>query len=420
MFALVDVNSFYASVETIFRPDLAGKPIVVLSNNDGCVVARSAEAKKLGIKMGVPFFQIKDFCRKHGVIAFSSNYTFYADVSNRVMNILAQNAPKIEIYSIDEAFLDLSGLDYYQSFEDYGQHLRKIIKQYTKLTVGVGVGQTKTLAKLANYAAKKWSKTGGVVVLNDPLRLRKLMEITPVDEIWGVGRRISRKLNDLGVHTVLDLAQTDYTFIRKHFSVVLERTVRELNGESCLSLDEVAPAKKQIVVSRSFGKKVSEYQHMLESVSAHAERAAEKLRHEKRYCKQVSVFLRTSPFAENVPYYANQANVGLNRATQDTREILHAAIEALNRIWREGFLYHNAGVMLGEFYDSEIVQDDLFNTVEPLPKSKELMSALDQINCSGKQIWFAGQGINKSWEMKREKLSPCYTTRLDQLPVVKC
>ena len=246
------------------------------------------------------------------------------------------------------------------------------------------------------------------------------MQITPVNEIWGVGRQISKKLNDLSIYTVFDLVQTDYRFIRKYFSVVLERTVRELNGESCLSLDEVIPAKKQIVVSRSFGNKVSEYQYMLESVSAHAERAVEKLRHEKRFCKQVSVFLRTSPFAENAPYYANQAMVRLDVPTQDTRVVLHAAVGALNKIWRDSFLYHNAGVMLGDFYDSEVIQDDLFVEYKALPKSKELMSALDQINRTGKQVWFAGQGIKKSWEMKREKLSPCYTTRLDQLPVVNC
>ncbi|WP_434778529.1 translesion error-prone DNA polymerase V subunit UmuC [Neisseria sp. Ec49-e6-T10] len=420
MFALVDVNSFYASAQTVFRPDLKGKPVIVLSNNDGCVIARSAEAKKLGIKMGEPFFKVKFFCEQNRVTVFSSNYALYADMSSRVMSVLEQNAPSIEIYSIDEAFLDITGIDHYQAFEQFGHDVRNQVKQYTKLTVGVGIAPTKTLAKLANYAAKKWVKTGGVVVLNDPDRLAKLMKITPVDEVWGVGRRISVHLNELGIKTVYDLAHADISFIRRHFSVVLERTVRELNGESCLSLEEIAPAKKQIVVSRSFGQKINDYQSVKEAICAHAERAAEKLRSEERYCKQVSAFIRTSAFNERNPYYSNVATSSITFPSQDTRDIIHAATEALNMIWREGFQYHKAGIMLGDFYDSKNPQYDLFNDYHESKHSEPLMKTLDLINASGRKVWFAGQGVKKNWEMKRGKLSPAYTTKLSDIPIVKC
>ncbi len=255
MFALVDVNSFYASCETVFRPDLKGKPVVVLSNNDGCVIARSAEAKSL-VAMGVPYFKQKEQFRRHGVVAFSSNYELYANMSERVMFTLEELAPRVEIYSIDEAFCDLTGVRNCRDLTDFGREIRQTIAQRTHLTVGVGIAQTKTLAKLANHAAKKWQhQTGGVVDLSSLERQRKLMAAFPVSEVWGIGRRIGKKMEAMGIKTVLDLADTDIRFIRKHFSVVLERTVRELRGEPCLELEEFVPVKQDIISSRSFGRR---------------------------------------------------------------------------------------------------------------------------------------------------------------------
>ncbi len=268
MFALCDVNSFYASCETVFRPDLKGRPVVVLSNNDGCVIARSAEAKPF-VKMGEPYFKQKDMFRRHGIIAFSSNYELYADMSNRVMTTLEELSPRCEIYSIDEAFCDLTGVRNCRDLTDFGREIRETVLRRTHLTVGVGIAQTKTLAKLANHAAKQWQRqTGGVVDLSNLERQRKLMALLPVDEVWGVGRRISKKLEAMGIKTVLQLADTDIRFIRKHFNVVLERTVRELRGEPCLGLEEFAPVKQEIVCSRSFGGRITEYHEMRQANAA--------------------------------------------------------------------------------------------------------------------------------------------------------
>ncbi|WP_318369639.1 translesion error-prone DNA polymerase V subunit UmuC, partial [Enterobacter sp.] len=251
MFALVDVNSFYVSCETAFRPDLWGKPVVVLSNNDGCVIARNSEAKRLNVVMGAPFFKQKDLFRANNVTCFSSNYELYADMSKRVMDTLEAMCPGVEMYSIDEAFCDLTGVRNCCDLEDFGHAIRQSVKLNTHLQVGVGIAQTKTLAKLANYAAKRWSQTGGVVDLSNQARQRKLMAALPVGEVWGIGGRLAKKLDAMGIKTILQLADADIRFIRKHFSVVVERTVRELRGESCLAFDEFIPLKQEIVCSRS-------------------------------------------------------------------------------------------------------------------------------------------------------------------------
>ncbi|XBS70266.1 translesion error-prone DNA polymerase V subunit UmuC [Acerihabitans sp. KWT182] len=280
MYALVDINSFYASCETVFRPELRGRPIVVLSNNDGCVIARSAAAKQLGINMAEPYFKIREQLARCGVAVFSSNYSLYADMSARVMTLLEEMAPAVEVYSIDEAFLDLTGVGFCTSLEQFGREVRETVLRCTKLTSGVGIAPSKTLAKLANHAAKKWHKTGGVVDLSSPLRQRKLMALTPVEEVWGIGRRLGRKLRAMGIGTALQLADSPPAFIRKNFSVVLERTVRELCGESCLAVEEMPAVKQQIISSRSFGSRISRYQDMREAVCDYAGRAAEKLRSE--------------------------------------------------------------------------------------------------------------------------------------------
>ncbi|CEJ64219.1 MULTISPECIES: Y-family DNA polymerase [Citrobacter] len=418
MFALVDVNSFYASCESAFRPDLKGKPVVVLSNNDGCVIACSTEAKALGVNMGAPYFKQKDLFRHYGVFCFSSNYELYADMSSRVMSILEELSPRVEMYSIDEAFCDLTGVRNCRDLTDFGREIRATILQKTRLTVGVGIAQTKTLAKLANHAAKKWQEqTGGVVDLSNMERQRKLMAALPVDEVWGVGRRISKRLDSMGIKTVLELADTDIRFIRKHFNVVLERTVRELRGEPCLALEEFAPDKQEIICSRSFGEKLTDYNAMREAICTYASCAAEKLRREHQYCRFISTFIKTSPFVLNEPYYGNSASIKLLTPTQDSREIIAAATRSLDAIWRAGLRYQKAGVMLGDFFSSGVAQLNLFDDNRPRCNSDKLMNVLDTLNAEkGKgTIYFAGQGIQQPWAMKRDMLSPRYTTRYSDL-----
>ncbi|EAZ6098855.1 Y-family DNA polymerase [Salmonella enterica] len=408
MYALADVNSFYASCEKVFRPDLRNKPVVVLSNNDGCVIARSPEAKRLGIKMGVPWFQLKSQKFPEPVIAFSSNYALYASMSNRVMVHLEELAPRVEQYSIDEMFLDIRGIDSCIDFEDFGRQLREHVRSGTGLTLGVGMGPTKTLAKSAQWASKEWPQFSGVLALTpgNPRRTEKLLSLQPVEEIWGVGRRISKKLNTMGITTALQLAR-----------VVLERTVRELNGEPCISLEEAPPPKQQIVCSRSFGERVTTYEAMRQAVCQHAERAAEKLRGERQFCRHIAVFVKTSPFAVTEPYYGNMASEKLLIPTQDTRDIIVAAVRALDRIWVDGHRYAKAGCMLNDFTPTGVSQLNLFDEVQPRERSEQLMQVLDGINHSGLgKVWFAGRGIAPEWQMKREMLSPAYTTRWSDIP----
>lgn len=417
MFALVDVNNFYASCETVFRPDLVGKPVVVVSNNDGCIISRSAEAKALGISMGAPYFKIKNELSRQRVTVFSSNYALYADLSHRVMQTLMDLAPRVEIYSIDEAFIDLSGFD---SLEAFGHQIRDAVWKNTGLMVGVGIGPTKTLAKLANLAAKTWPQTRGVVDLCAKARQRKLLSLLPAPEVWGVGRRTGKKLEQLGIETALQLADSSPWVIRQHFNVVLERTVRELRGESCLAIEEFAPTKQQIIYSRSFSHRITTYDEMHQVVCDYAEHAAEKLRAERQYCRLISLFMRTSPHAENETFYAPQASGRLTIPTCDTRDIIRAAVRSLDNLWRDGFRYMKAGVMLSDFFSQGVAQLHLFDDFSPQANSQALMQVIDSINHSGLgSIGFAGKGIEQTWAMKREMLSPCYTTRYADLPVAR-
>ncbi|EDQ6089784.1 TPA: Y-family DNA polymerase [Salmonella enterica] len=418
MFALADVNSFYASCKKVFRPDLRNKPVVVLSNNDGCVIARSAETKRLGIKMGIPWFQLKTAQFPEPVITFSSNYKLYTSLSNKVMSHLEELAPRVEQYSIDEMFLDIRGIDCCIDFEDFGWQLREHVRSGTGLTIGVGMVPTKTLEKSAQWASKEWPQFGGVLALTpgNPRRTEKLLSLQPVEEIWGVGRRISKKLNTLGITTALQLARTNPTFIRKNFNVVLERTVRELNGESCISLEDAPPPKQQIVCSRSFGEGITTYEAMRQAVCQHAE----KLRGERQFCRHIAVFVKTPPFAVNEPYYGNLASEKLLIPTQDTRDIIAAVVRALDRIWVDGHRYAKAGCMLNDFTPTGVSQLNLFDEVQPRERSDLLMKVLDGINHSGLgKVWFAGRGIAPEWQMKREMLSPAYTTRWTDLSVAR-
>ncbi|MEC5641149.1 translesion error-prone DNA polymerase V subunit UmuC [Citrobacter koseri] len=423
MFALVDVNSFYASCETVFRPDLRGKPVVVLSNNDGCIIARSSTAKSLGLKMGDPWFKVGREAERKGVVAFSSNYSLYADMSDRVMTILQLLTPRVEIYSIDEAFCDLTGMRNLLSLEVFGHQIRDQIKRRTHLTVGVGIGPTKTLAKLAQYASKRWPVTRGVVDLSDRQRQRKLMALVPVEEVWGIGRRLGKKLQFMGINNALQLAELSPSFIRKQFSVVVERTVRELNGIPCLGLEEFTAPKEQIICSRSFGEKPSDEVSLHQAICAHAERAAEKLRAEHQFCKRVAVFISTSPFSENEVFYKNQAVTELAVPAQDSRDIINAAIKAFDTIFVPGHRYHRAGVMLTDFRSAAVSQLTLFDDFQPHRNSEELMTLIDSINHSGRgSVWFAGQGIKDAsmgWKMRRERLSPAFTTKLSDIIKVK-
>ncbi|ORM61183.1 DNA polymerase V subunit UmuC [Pantoea rodasii] len=420
MFALADANNFYASCETVFRPDLRGRPIVVVSNNDGCVIARSAEAKRMGIKMAAPLFQNERFFRENGVHVFSSNYELYGDMSARMMAILGEMAAGQEVYSIDESFLDVTGIGSLIPLESFGQQMRARIRQETGLIIGVGFGPTKTLAKLANHAAKKWTKTNGVVDLSERSRQRKLLQLTDVSDVWGIGRRISVRMNQLGITTALQLADSNASMIRKNFDVITERTARELNGESCLALEDAPPPKQQIVNSRSFGQRVTHLEDIQQAVVLYATRAAEKLREQDARCRHISVSIATGRHGDG-PQYSNTASCICDYPTNDTRDIIDSALRGLGTIWRDGYRYAKAGVMLGDFYQSGVAQFDMFSEQLPRANADALMAALDGINRSGRgKVWFAGQGAqDSSWQMKREMLSPRYTTRLRDIPVIK-
>lgn len=339
-----------------------------------------------------------------------------ADLSARVMSVLESLAPKVEVYSIDEAWMDVTGIEASFPYEAFGRLVREQVYAHTGLTVGVGCAPSKTLAKACNHAAKTWPATRGVVALTDPLRIRKLLSLLDVEDVWGIGRRLSRTLKSMGVHSALQLADLDTGFARRHFGVVMERTVRELRGESCIALEDHAPAKQQIVCSRSFGRRITQEHDMRQAICRYAERAAEKLREEKQFCRHITVFVRTSPYADE-PQYGNAGTEKLLTATQDTRDIVAAAQRILDRLWRPGFHYAKAGVMLNDFSPSGVAQLHLFDAHAPRPNSEALMHVVDKINHTGLgRVWFAGQGIEPSWQMKREMLSPAYTTRWTDLP----
>ncbi|WP_134051627.1 translesion error-prone DNA polymerase V subunit UmuC [Rheinheimera aquimaris] len=417
-FALVDCNNFYASCEKLFRPDLVAKPVVVLSNNDGCVIARSKEAKALGIKMGVPLFKIRHLIEMHHIQTFSSNYALYADMSARVMQTLEEMAPAVEIYSIDEAFLDLTGLEASSNLAEFGYTVRQRIQQWIGLTVCVGIAPTKTLAKLANHAAKEWSKTGGVVDLTSKERQRKLMALLPVNEVWGIGSKLSKRLETMGIHTALQLADAPPKLIRQQFSVVVERTVQELNSEPCLTLEDIPATKKEIVSSRAFGERVTDKQQMHQAVAEYVHRACSKLRSEGCQAKQISVFIRTSPFSDfsKDPYYTNSTSAELTYPSDDTRDFLIVAAKLLDRIWKDGYRYAKAGVMLSDFYAHGIYQQDLFTTPKSAESNSVLMTLMDRINEEHpNSLFFGSKGTVQDWKMKREQLSPSYTTSWDGL-----
>ena len=419
--ALIDVNNFYVSAERVLNPKLEGVPVVVLSNNDGCAVARSAEVKALGVKMGEPWFKLKDLARKHGIIALSSNYALYADMSNRVMSVLHDFSPRQEVYSIDECFLDMEGMP--GDLTVTGQTIRHRIKQWVGLPVCVGIASTKTLAKLANHVAKKRPQYDGVCNFKtmSAEQIDDILASIEIGEVWGIGRKLTAQLQAGGVLTVKQLRDFDVTRLRKRFGVVMERTVRELRGESCLEMVDVTPAKQQIISSRSFGRYVTDIKELEEAVSTYMSRAAEKLRRQHLVAATAYVYIRTNPHKEGEPQYSPGMMVALPQATNDTRELVNAVLVCLRRIYREEFRYQKAGVMLSDITPDNIYQGDLFTVRSTSPRDTRLMSTLDQINLRmGKSaIKLGSDGVGQSWKMKTGNKSPAYTTQWDELPTVR-
>ncbi len=417
-FALIDGNNFYVSCERVFNPKLENQPVVVLSNNDGCAVARSNEVKALGVKMGTPWFQMRALAEQHGIVALSSNYALYAQMSNRMMAILAQYSPDQEIYSIDECFLGLDG--FRCDLSAYGQRMRQQVRQWVGIPVCVGIARTKTLAKLANHCAKKGlAGSEGVCDLN---RLSEsdrsaLFERLPVGEVWGIGPRLSEQLQAQGIATVESLRRADGQTLRRKFSVVLERTVRELNGLPCLSLEEVVPAKQQIMSSRSFGSYVYELAYLNQAVASYIAIAAEKLRHQGSLAGMVQVYIRTNPHSAKQAQYQQGITLPLPESTDDTLRLTRAALWGLRRIFRPGFAYQKAGIMLMNLSPAAQAQLSLLT---PTKDRTPLMAVMDRINAHWGRgtLRSAAEGLTHTWAMKRERVSPGYTTHWDQLPVV--
>ena len=415
--ALVDCNNFFVSCERVFRPDLEGKPVVVLSNNDGCVVSRSQEVKNLGMKMAVPWYQMRDMARRHGIIAFSSNYTLYADLSNRVMSLLAQFSPDQEVYSIDESFLDLTGIP--DNHTQYAQRIRETIRRCVGIPVCVGIAPSKTLAKLANHVAKKNPRFGSVCDFNalSEKELNELFAAIDVREVWGVGRRSADSLNGMGIHSVLDLKRASAKRLREKFSVVQERIVNELNGVACLELDDVVPDKQQIICSRSFGALTSLLPDLEQAVVAYATRAAEKLRQQHSLADGIQVYIRTNPHKGRDPQYQQSVLMPLPEPTDDTRLLCHAALHGLRRIYRAGYAYQKTGVMLSGIIPASTRPRTLFDNAVAQEKSHTLMRTLDRINRSmgSGTIKLLGEGTDTSWAMRRDHRSKRYTTEWSEL-----
>lgn len=420
VYALCDANSFYASCEKVFRPDLRDKPVVVLSNNDGCVIAQSKEAKELlELWMCRPWFEVEEEAKRLGVVAFSSNYELYANMSNRFMATLRHFTPRQEVYSIDESFLDLTGFN--RDLVAYGKEIKDTVMQWTGLPICVGMGSTKTLAKLANHCAKKQSQFNGVCNFTSmsQTEVDTMMQKLPVSKVWGIGGRLEAKLNRVGVHDVLRLKRADPKRIRDEFGVLLERTIKELNGESWLELDETLPEAKQVMSSRSFGSRVSTLKELEEAVSFHAANASQRLRKHGLYANAVYVFIQNSPF-DQAQFYTASYTIAMPSPTDNTLQINKTALWILKKLFKEGVYYQKAGVMLMELVPAGGQQTDLFGFTLDDTKSSNLMSVLDSINkkYSKGAIKLASEGVHKAWVMKRGLKSPNYTGDWNELPIL--
>ena len=417
MFTLIDCNSFYASCEEIFRPDLRGKPLIVLSNGDGCVVARSKAAKALGVPDLKPYFEVRSLVEKHGIVVFSSNYPLYGDISQRVMNTLSAFAQSVEVYSIDEIFLEPANIGI--SLKEYGHQLKHAVHKSTRIQVGVGIAETKTLSKLANRAAKDIPKLQGVCVLESEAQRQWLLKRATTQKIWGVGSRLSQRLAQLDIVTGWDLACAPAKLIRKHFGVTLERVHAELNGEACLLIDELPQPKKQIYCTRSLGHKTHDVEVLQQAVSLYCNRAAQKLRNQSSTASALQVFIQTSPFDPNP--YSNSTTVRLPYATDDVRLITAYARYAVAHLYRKGFNFHKAGIGLLDLAPKAHAQADLFS-VGQTPHATQLMGVFDSINqrFGRGSVFLAAEGTEKKWSMKQGMKSPNYTTSWSELPVAHC
>ncbi|MBL5885584.1 translesion error-prone DNA polymerase V subunit UmuC [Lelliottia aquatilis] len=418
MYMHVDINGAYAAFETAMEPKLADHPLLILSNNDSMVIAMNQKAKNIGIKRGAPLFKCQELIKKHRIAIRSSNFTLYEDYSNRFHETLEGYAAATNRYSVDECFMSLAGMTHLIDPERYGREIRATLQHNLSLTCGVGVGISKTLAKLATYASKRWKATGGVVVLTDPIRIQKLLSLVETREIWGIGKRISEHLCELGIKTGAQFANTDVRFIRKTFGVQMERTWRELNGEPCFALDDSPPARQQIIVSRSFGQRLTERHDLHEAVSFFTARAAEQLRLDGSWARQIMVFIQSSHFAKG-PDRFSTSGIEFLTSTQDTRDLNSAAIAILNRIYRPGVAYAKAGVVLSSMTDGT-EQLSLFDERPVRSGSEALMKVMDRLNRQHRgTVFMLAEGIEQPFRMKQTLLSPRYTTRWDELPVAR-
>jgi DNA polymerase V len=418
--ALVDVNNFYVSCERVFNPKLRNRPVVVLSNNDGCIISRSAEAKALGIPMGAPWFKVRKFAEQEGVAAYSSNYPLYADMSNRVMSVLRQFSPAQEVYSIDESFLDLTSFAK-RDLTLYAKQLRQTVLQSTGLPVCVGIASSKTLAKLANHLAKQNPALEGVCNFNrmSMAAVDDALRGIAVSNVWGIGRNLSKHMQDNRIHTAYDLKISNAATMRQKFNVIMEKTVRELNGTACLELEQIRGPKQQILSTRSFGHPVRDLQSLEEAVTLYTTRAGEKLRQQKLYAGSIYVYIRTSPFRDPGQQYDNSVRLPLHVPTNNTLHLVQAALIALRKIYRQGYDYAKAGVSLGELVTAEAQQQDMFHAATGREKSERLMRVLDSINqkMGRATVKLASEGlqVRQDWRMKQERKSPSYTTRWEDL-----
>ena len=415
--ALVDCNNFYVSCERIFRPDLARVPMVVLSNNDGCVVSRSNEAKALGVKMGQPWFECQPLAQAHGILAMSSNYALYADMSNRVMRILGEFSPNQEVYSIDESFVDLTGTP---NLREVSYAMRERVRMWTGMPVCVGIGPTKTLAKLANHVAKKHPRSQGVFNYNALTDAQKaaLLQRIPVSEVWGVGRKLTQRLLAHGVETVLDLREAHIPSLRAEFGVVMEKTQRELQETPCIQMEEVAADKQQIIASRSIGSMVTDLPVLKDALSTFVANACAKLRAQNSQAAVIQVFLQTNRFRKDLPQYSPSLAVPLPQPTHDTLVVNRWADALCERMFREGYQYKKAGVMLSELSPVTHQQGDWLEASPP--GHSKLMQALDHLNARYGRgaVKVSTQGAYQGWQMRQERKSPNYTTDWDDVPVV--
>jgi DNA polymerase V len=425
IFALVDCNNFYASCERVFSPKLKGKPIVILSNNDGCVIARSNEAKALGIPMGAPYFKYKKICTDNEIAVFSSNYQLYGDMSGRVMTSLKELAPELEIYSVDEAFLKLDDLSN-NDLNAYALSIKQKIGQWTGIPVSIGIGPTKTLAKLANFMAKK--SNSGVFDIRDGATCQAVLKDLKVGEVWGVGKNIATRLNSLGIITAAELKAQDPKYIRKIFGVVGERIVLELRGTACFSLNTNPDPKQTIITSRSFSKPVTDLVELEEAISDYAARACEKMRAQNSKARGINVFIQTNPHKDQEEFYQNSLNFFFDEATDDTRLVIKAAKELVSGLYREGLRYKKVGITLLDLNNDQLPsQTNLFSAagnkasnVVDAKRQKTLMKVMDDLNekMGRGTILLAAQGIEQEWSMKRGLKSSNYTTNWDDLPRV--